>query len=43
MIQQGHAVRYFEEIQVLSPTDSSVDRNATKNSEDMVKEFNPPI
>lgn len=44
MIQQGYAVRYFEEIQVLSPTDSSVDKNATKNSEDMIKEFhNPPV
>lgn len=38
MIQHGHAVRYFEEIQVLSPTDSSVDKNATKNSEDIVSQ-----
>ena len=43
MIQQGHAVRYFEEIQVMSPTDSSVDKNATKNSEEIVKEIITPV
>ena len=38
MVQQGHCTRFYEEIQVLSPTDAACDKpGATKNSEDMVK------
>jgi endonuclease YncB( thermonuclease family) len=44
MVQQGHCSRFYEEIQVLSPTDAACDKaGATKNSEDMIKIDNTSI